>query len=316
MSLPCHTKSIRKSLSLRRYTSIHFTSAHLLCCLIAIVIASLIEVEATALDGNSSNTVTASSVSGDAGSQFLLGRAYARGEGVPQSYEKAGFWYLKASEQGNLKAMHNLGVLYLEGKGTAKNEKEGYRLIRKAADLGDPKSTGLVGILLCNGTGVPKDMVSGKQWLEKGVRSGSAEAITFLAGIELNERGKNGAASRKRGLELLKKAAGLNDAAACAKLGDLLSGVGGTIPADPSAALDYYKRGAELGDPWCRFLYARQLLRTSPRAAYPWAKLSMEDHCAAAIGIYQECQSALNPEELAAADQEAERLRGTSPGPR
>ena len=120
------------------------------------------------------------SVSDNAEDQFLLGRAYARGEGVSLDYETAGFWYLKAAEKGNLKALHNLGILYLMGRGTPKNEPEGYRWIRLAAEKGDAGSAYLTGILLLKGTGVKQDIAAGVTWLRKAADAGNADALARL----------------------------------------------------------------------------------------------------------------------------------------
>ena len=49
---------------------------------------------------------------GDPVAQFQLGWHYTSGQGVPQDYEKAAHWYLKAAEQGIVEAQHNLGACY------------------------------------------------------------------------------------------------------------------------------------------------------------------------------------------------------------
>lgn len=269
----------------------------------------------TSLMGETSTSPLALPLAGEARNaedQFLLGRAYARGEGVARSYEQAGFWYRKAAEQGNLKAMHNLGVLYLEGKGTPRDEKQGYTLIKKAAEAGDPKSIAQVGILLCNGTGVAKDPVQGMHWLERGAKSGSPDALVFLARKKLRDPSSS-IADKKEAVVLLAKAADQNDAVACGELAEVLSKKADGVPDDPERATFYAKKGAELGDPLCRYLYARKLLITSPKEAYPWAKLAMQDHAAAAIGLYQECLSFLKPEDVALGDAEAERISSSTP---
>jgi TPR repeat protein len=276
------------------------------------VIALIISV--VVLRGEASNAPSALPLSGEARNaedQFLLGRAYARGEGVARSYEQAGFWYRKAAEQGNLKAMHNLGVLYLEGKGTPRDEKQGYTLIKRAAEAGDPKSIAQVGILLSNGTGVAKDPVQGMVWLERGAKSGSPDALVFLARKKLRDPSSS-IADKKEAVVLLAKAADQNDLVACGELSEVLAKKGGGVAVDLDRSTFYAKKGAELGDPLCRYLYARRLLITSPKDAYPWAKLAMQDHAASAVGLYQECLSFLKPEDVAIGDAEAERIRSST----
>jgi len=63
------------------------------------------------------NTLTKAAEQGDAYSQFCLGFVYKNGEGVPQDYKKAVYWYTKAAEQGLATAQCNLGVMYKNGRG-------------------------------------------------------------------------------------------------------------------------------------------------------------------------------------------------------
>jgi len=255
-------------------------------------------------------TVALGSPTNDSADQYLLGSAYLRGNGVTQSYEQAGFWYRKAADQGNLKAMHNLALLYLEGKGTPKNEQEGYRLIRKAAELGDPKSAALLGILLCNGTGIAPDPTTGKVWLEKGVKAGNPESMLALGQMDLKEKDPS---VKQSGRDLILRAADLGNTNACLQAGRMISLGYDGAPGDKKRAEEYYRKGAEAGDPWCRFEYAKALMTRSPLEAYPWAKLAVKDHVAAAIGIQQECIGFLKPEDLAAGDRKADEIAASAP---
>jgi TPR repeat protein len=233
-------------------------------------------------------------VSGSSEDQFMLGRAYARGEGVTQSYELAGCWYRKAADQGNLKAMHNLGILYLEGKGTPKDEVEGYKLIRQAAEQGDPKSAETLGILLSKGIGVRADPLAAKGWLEKGVKAGSPEAMLFLGRQQLKAENP---ALRKNGVDLILRAGDLGDGPACLEAGRLLESGSSELHADKARAAEYFKQGALAGDPWCSYQYASIIMGRNALEAYPWAKIAAEAHIPPAVGLYQECLGYLTPEE-------------------
>jgi len=233
-------------------------------------------------------------VTGSSEDQFLLGRAYARGEGVTQSYELAGCWYRKAADQGNLKAMHNLGILYLEGIGITKNEVEGYKLIRQAAEQGDPKSAETLGILLSKGIGVRADPLAAREWLEKGVKSGSPQSMLYLGRQEL--KGED-PAIRKSGVDLILRAADLGAGPACLEAGRLLESGSSVLHADKARAAEYFKKGALAGDPWCSYQYASIIMGRSALEAYPWAKIAAEAHVPPAVGLYQECLGYLTPEE-------------------
>ena len=54
---------------------------------------------------------------GNADAQRYLGSMYNNGDGVKQSYKKAGEWYAKAAKQGNADAQCILGFMYYNGHG-------------------------------------------------------------------------------------------------------------------------------------------------------------------------------------------------------
>ena len=74
---------------------------------------------------------------GDADAQWLLGLAYADGQGVPQDYAQAAAWYRKAADQGLADAQTNLGVAYYKGEGVPQDFVQAAAWYRKAADQGD-----------------------------------------------------------------------------------------------------------------------------------------------------------------------------------
>ena len=53
--------------------------------------------------------------------QYLLGRMYHVGLGVPQDYAEAALWYRRAAEQGNPGCQFLLGFLYSTGRGVPKD---------------------------------------------------------------------------------------------------------------------------------------------------------------------------------------------------
>ncbi|MGA2086912.1 MAG: tetratricopeptide repeat protein [Terracidiphilus sp.] len=61
---------------------------------------------------------------GDANAQFNLGASYDLGQGVPQDFAQAAFWYRKAAEQGNPNAQINLGAMYDYGQGVPQDYTE------------------------------------------------------------------------------------------------------------------------------------------------------------------------------------------------
>jgi len=235
--------------------------------------------------------------------QFLLGRAYARGEGVIQSYEKAGEWYRKAADQGNLKAMNNLGILFLEGQGTKKDPTEAYRWFSKASDLGDPRSSYLRGLLLCEGRGVKTDPSEGLKWVEKASSMGNPAATARLA--HANYFGEFGLKEdRAKALPLLRTAATAGDPWACLALGQMYLR-GQEVAKDDATAIAWFKKGAEGGNPDAIHEYGCSILKTNAVAAYPWLKCAIlrGSTISNAQGTLNECRTALSAEETSTGDQ-------------
>ena len=73
---------------------------------------------------------------GDACAQCNLGWMYHTGQGVPQDYQQAVYWYTKAAEQGSASAQCNLGVMYAKGQGVPQNYKYAYVWSNLAASKG------------------------------------------------------------------------------------------------------------------------------------------------------------------------------------
>jgi TPR repeat protein len=242
--------------------------------------------------------------------QFRLGRAYYRGEGVTQSYEQAGYWYRKAADQGNLKAMYNLGTMYLEGKGTKKSEKEGYALIHEAAEKGDLRARSLSGILLCRGTGVEQNTTEGLKILREAAKGGDPVALSQL-GQQLLYNPDGGLRDPKEAIPYLRKAAEAGNPWACGTLG-LLYRDGTGLTKDANQSVLWFTKGAQLGDPYSQFAYGSKLLaEKGTTQAYPWIKLASDGNCAAAKGLLLECQSNMSPEEIVRGDADAEKIEKT-----
>ena len=94
---------------------------------------------------------------GDAAAQSNLGNAYYTGEGVPQDYVQAAYWYRKAAEQGVALAQNNLGVCYDNGEGVSQDYTQAVYWLRKAAEQGNADAQFLLEGCYCYGEGVTRD---------------------------------------------------------------------------------------------------------------------------------------------------------------
>jgi hypothetical protein len=70
---------------------------------------------------------------GDGHAQAVLGFMYANGRGVPQSYDVAVDWYLKAASQGDPTGQFLLGLMYDKGFGVTQNVIFAYKWLDLAA---------------------------------------------------------------------------------------------------------------------------------------------------------------------------------------
>jgi hypothetical protein len=91
-------------------------------------------------------------------------------------YAQALQWYLKAAEQGNVRAEERLGELYEDGKGVRQDFVQAAAWYRKAADLGDIEAEKRLANLYNLGWGVPQDFAQELAWERKAADQGDAEA--------------------------------------------------------------------------------------------------------------------------------------------
>ena len=96
------------------------------------------------------------------------------GHGVPQDFDEARKWYLKAAEQGDANAQSNLGVMYLRGQGVPQDYVEAARYFRMAAEQGHALAQNELGLRYDRGQGVPMDHAEAAKWYRKAAEQGFA----------------------------------------------------------------------------------------------------------------------------------------------
>ena len=113
---------------------------------------------------------------GDARVEYLLGLMYVKGEGVPQDFKKAEYWWFLAAEQGHTQAQDNLGAMYTDGLGIPVDFKQAVRWYRSAAEQGEAKAQTNLGLLYAKGEGVPLDLKEAVQLFRLAAEQGEAKA--------------------------------------------------------------------------------------------------------------------------------------------
>ena len=122
---------------------------------------------------------------GDVKAQYKVAVYYDEGKGVAQDLEKAEVWYTKAAEQGHASAQYNLGNSYYHGEGVKRDETTAVSWYRKAADQGHAKAQFMMGVCYDKGLGVVNDEVEAVCWYRKAAEQGHAKAQAKL--IECNK---------------------------------------------------------------------------------------------------------------------------------
>ena len=108
-----------------------------------------------------------------------LGRAYAKGQGIPINTQKAIDWYEKAVTNGDITAAYYLGRLHLN----MGNSKEGFDWIATAATADFEPAYFQLGHMYYTGNGVKKDEQEAIKWYEKSAAKGNQNAMYNLGVI-------------------------------------------------------------------------------------------------------------------------------------
>jgi hypothetical protein len=94
---------------------------------------------------------------GDPHAQCDLAIMYECGDGVPQNFGLAVYWYQMAVEHGLDEALCNLGYMHSSGNGVPKDTFLAVKYYKQAADQGYPRAIYNLGYMYCHGNGVPED---------------------------------------------------------------------------------------------------------------------------------------------------------------
>ena len=131
---------------------------------------------------------------GDARGQYLLGRMYEKGEGVPAdptNPTQALIWYRRAADQGLAAAQFALGSVYSmnqwgKGQRNAGDESppphfaQALTWYGKAAEQGYVRAQLALGDMYSNGTGVPQDSAQALIWYRKAADQGDPIAQSYV----------------------------------------------------------------------------------------------------------------------------------------
>ncbi|MGH8282498.1 MAG: SEL1-like repeat protein [Gammaproteobacteria bacterium] len=111
----------------------------------------------------------------------LLGEAYANGEGVPASIEKAFTWYKRAAEAGNITAMRKLAESHFKGEEVKKDLKAFFGWTRQGAEAGDASMMFNLANAYKDGLGTEADKPAFFHWIKRAADQNYPPALFGLA---------------------------------------------------------------------------------------------------------------------------------------
>jgi len=118
---------------------------------------------------------------------YAIAMLYWQGQGVPQDYQKAYDWLLKAADMNHAGAQAKLGYLYTAGSVVPQDYGKAFYYYNEAARQGDIDGQYNLGIFYLFGWGIQRDTVMAKQYLAAASAQGDEAAEQALQKLLANE---------------------------------------------------------------------------------------------------------------------------------
>lgn len=123
-------------------------------------------------------------IAGDANAEYEIGTLFARGAEVPQSHERATYWWRRAADQGSADARYALGLAYLNGSGVPRDAREAMNWFRRASVSGNPRGAYEIGRLYEAGELGPSNPRIAAGWYRIAAEAGDAQGKEALARLQ------------------------------------------------------------------------------------------------------------------------------------
>ncbi|KAF9546992.1 hypothetical protein EC957_008996 [Mortierella hygrophila] len=177
-------------------------------------------------------------------SQVAAGDMYRDGKGVPQDYQAAMDWYLKAAKQGDPAGQRGIGGLHYYGHGVPRDYSAAMDWLLKAVDQGNALAQFDIGTLYKLGQDVPQDYEQAMYWYRKAADQDSALAQFSIGTLYLNGQGVT--QDYEQAMDWYLKAANQGNAPAQYCIGALYR-LGQGVPQDYEQAMSWYRKAADQG---------------------------------------------------------------------
>lgn len=227
--------------------------------------------EAMLLDNASPEDLLERAEGGDTDAMDLLAKQYLDDGEV----EKASYWYLKLAEQGSAIGQFNIALFYLKGQGVEQDLEKVLYWMKKAQENGDDDAPKFVEKF--------EEMVSDKKKADEGDLSAMTNLAAAYMTLGAGDNDDNDSPLYKESLRLAKKAAKENYPHAMWVLA-LAYEHGRGVEYDQEKCIEYYKKGAELGDAACQnslgciYLDGRGVLKNEKRAFNLFTQSADQDY--------------------------------------
>ena len=195
--------------------------------------------EAMLLDNASPEDLLERAEDGDTDAMDMLAKQYLD----DGKAEKASYWYLKLAEQDSAIGQFNISLFYLKGQGVKQDLEKALYWMKKAQENGDDDAPKFVEKF--------EEMVSFKKKADKGDLSAMTDLAAAYMTLGAGDKDDKDSPLYKESLRLAKKAAKENYPHAMWVLA-LAYEHGRGVEYDQEKYIEYYKKGAELGDAACQ----------------------------------------------------------------
>jgi TPR repeat protein len=202
---------------------------------------------------------------GDPVGQYLMGKLYASGGGVPQDEEQAFRWWRKSAEQGLAWAQNEVGIALLDGWGAAADPRQAVSWFRKAAAQGMAVAQVNLGLMYLNGVGVRRSEREAVEQFRDAAERGLGWAQYYLGIAYADGRGVT--QNLARAAEWIRRAAEQGYTDAQYSLG-LIYLRGHGVDRDDARAIFWLARAARDGN-LSAARYLEQLVALRPRMPLP-----------------------------------------------
>ena len=227
--------------------------------------------EAMLLGNSDSDDLLEKAEGGDTDAMDLLAKQYLDDGEV----EKASYWYLKLAEQGSAIGQFNIALFYLKGQGVEQDLEKALYWMKKAQESGDDDAPKFVDKF--------EEMIGDKKKADEGDLSAMTNLAAAYMTLGAGDSDDHDSPLYKECLRLAQKAADGNYPHAFWVLA-LAYEHGRGVDCDQEKYIEYYKKGAELGDAACQnslgcvYLDGRGVLKNEKRAFNLFMQAAKQDY--------------------------------------